>query len=89
MAKTPGQGGPEGAGQQNDRDERARILRRAGPYMGLGMTMAASVLVGVLGGRWLDNRLGTTPWLTVAGLLLGVGTGFYNMMVVLLRRPTE
>jgi F0F1-type ATP synthase assembly protein I len=88
MADRPGHGARAG-GNEKDEDERARILRRAGPYMGLGVTMAASVVVGILGGRWLDNRLGTTPWLTVAGLLLGVGAGFYNLMVVLLRRPTE
>ena len=82
--------GPAGPGGQDRQDEqrvRSEIMRRAAPYMGLGMTMAASVLLGVLGGRWLDNRLGTAPWLMVTGLLLGVGIGFYNLIVVLVRRP--
>jgi ATP synthase protein I len=85
-------GGAGGQGRQDSQDEqreRGEIIRRAAPYMGLGMTMAASVLLGVLGGQWLDNRLGTAPWLTVIGLLLGVGTGFYNLIVVLVRRPRE
>ncbi|HBT64732.1 MAG TPA: hypothetical protein DEB10_08755 [Ruminococcaceae bacterium] len=35
--------------------------------------MAASVLVGVLLGKYLDGLLGTTPWLLLISSLLGAG----------------
>lgn len=56
---------------------RREILRRAGPLLGIGSTFLAAVGLCTFGGWWLDGRLGTAPWLTVVGALLGVGLGFY------------
>ena len=39
----------------------------------IGVTMAASILVGVLLGKYLDGLLGTRPWLLLIFSLLGVG----------------
>jgi ATP synthase protein I len=71
------------------RDERSEILRRAGPYLSLGTMFAAAIVVGIAAGYWLDRWLGTSPWLLVGGLLLGVVVGFYNFFVVVLNRPAE
>jgi F0F1-type ATP synthase assembly protein I len=38
----------------------------------LGYTLAIPLVGGVLLGHWLDGRLGTGPWLLVAGLVVGV-----------------
>lgn len=38
----------------------------------LGYTLALPLVGGVLLGRWLDGQLGTSPWLLVAGLVLGI-----------------
>ena len=56
----------------------ARGLREAGPYLGLGTTLAVTVLAGVLGGHWLDGRLGTEPMLLVLGGTLGLAAGLYH-----------
>jgi F0F1-type ATP synthase assembly protein I len=40
--------------------------------MGLGMTLAATVLAGLGAGYWLDGRLGTRPWLLLLGACLGL-----------------
>ncbi len=40
-----------------------------------------SLVVYVLVGNWLDKRLGTDPWLTLLGALLG----FASMMFLLVR----
>ena len=69
------------------KDDRGEILRKAGPYLSLGTTFAAAVVLGLGAGYWLDGWLGTTPWLTLAGALLGLTVGFYNFLVVALRRP--
>jgi F0F1-type ATP synthase assembly protein I len=49
-----------------------RALREAGPYIGLGTTLAATVLAGLGVGYWLDEQLGTRPWLLLGGGTLGV-----------------
>jgi F0F1-type ATP synthase assembly protein I len=50
-----------------------------GTYGTVGLELGLSVLVGVLGGQWLDTRLGTEPWLMVAGLVLGAVAGFRTL----------
>jgi F0F1-type ATP synthase assembly protein I len=46
---------------------------------GMGWYVALSIVLGVLGGLWLDNKLGTSPLLTLSGTLLGVVAAFYGM----------
>lgn len=42
-------------------------------FSGLGVQMAGVILAGVLGGRWLDGRIGWKfPALTLLGALLGI-----------------
>ncbi len=53
--------------------DRGRALREAGPYLGLGTTLAGTVLAGLGVGYWLDGRLGTSPWFMLVGGTLGVG----------------
>jgi F0F1-type ATP synthase assembly protein I len=55
-----------------------RALREAGPYLGLGTTLAVTVLAGLGGGYWLDGRLGTRPAFLLVGGTLGVGVGLYS-----------
>ncbi|NLZ39204.1 MAG: AtpZ/AtpI family protein [Firmicutes bacterium] len=46
----------------------------------IGITMAASVLTGVLLGRYLDGLLGTTPWLLLLFSLSGVGAALKSLL---------
>lgn len=43
----------------------------------IGLTMAATIAVGLFGGRWLDSYLETTPYATVAGIILGMLAGLW------------
>ncbi|MCI0341082.1 MAG: AtpZ/AtpI family protein [Planctomycetales bacterium] len=61
-------------------------LREHAGYLHIGLQLAITILLGVLGGYWLDGRLGTAPWLTVAGSVLGMGAGFTNFILAVLRR---
>lgn len=45
----------------------------------LGIELALSTVIGMLGGRWLDAKLSTEPWLTLVGLILGVIAGFRSL----------
>lgn len=47
--------------------------------MGLGVQFVVAILVCLYAGMWLDAKLGTAPWLLVAGVVVGAGTSFYSM----------
>lgn len=51
----------------------------AGEFTGYGLTWALSVLLFLLGGWWVDGRLGTTPLFTFVGAFVGAGAGFYSL----------
>src|SRR5688500_19630029 len=56
--------------------ERRRAVRELGRFTGFGLAWALSVLFFLLIGYWLDGRLGTLPWFTIAGAFLGAAGGF-------------
>lgn len=48
----------------------------AGRFSALGIEMGLSLALGFFGGRWLDARLGTKPYLAIAGFVLGIAAAF-------------
>ena len=54
-------------------------------YSGLGLQLAGSLVLFMLGGSWLDKRLGTSPVLTLIGALVGASAGFYSLYRNLMR----
>ena len=58
-------------------------MRAMGVVGGLAFTLGAMVVLGALVGYYLDRRWGTSPWLTLAGTLLGTAAGFYEVVSVL------
>ncbi|MCS6899664.1 MAG: AtpZ/AtpI family protein [Myxococcales bacterium] len=48
-------------------------------YGSVGIEFALSVLLGLLAGRWADQRAGTGGGLVLAGFLLGVLLGFRSL----------
>ena len=44
-----------------------------GSFGTLGLEIVLCVLVGFFGGRWLDDKLHTAPWLTLVGFVAGGG----------------
>jgi ATP synthase protein I len=53
--------------------------RSLGELASIGMTMVLCTVIGLGAGYWADRWLGTSPWLMLAGLLLGVAAGFVNL----------
>ena len=47
--------------------------------LGLGWYVATRLVVGVLVGVYLDQRLETKPFFTLLGVLLGTFAGFYGL----------
>ena len=48
-------------------------------FVGLGFELVVPLLLGLFGGRWLDRRFGTAPWLLLVGALLGAAAGMLNL----------
>lgn len=46
--------------------------KAVGRHGTVGLEIALSVVVGFLGGSWLDRKLGTGGWLTALGVAYGV-----------------
>ena len=46
----------------------------------VGLELGLSVVFGVLFGRWLDGRFGTTPWLMLVFFALGLVAGFRSVL---------
>lgn len=57
--------------------------RYANFAMSFGITSVAAMLLGFLGGQWLDQKLGTSPLFLLAGIFLGVGLSFKHLMTEL------
>jgi hypothetical protein len=63
-----------------------RALREAAPYLGIGVTLAATMGLCLAGGYWADRRLGTTPWLFLTGMVFGVVASLYQFFRTVSRK---
>ena len=66
-----------------------RALREAGPYLGIGTSLAATVLVCLWAGHWIDTRFHCEPAGILAGAvvgLLGAALHFWKMYKVMAGR---
>ncbi len=53
-------------------------------FIGIGWYIGCCIVLGILGGLWLDNRFDTLPILTIVGLILGLIVAFYGLYRMLL-----
>jgi ATP synthase protein I len=58
----------------------ARQMRAAAPYVSAVWKLVGGAVVGVLGGYFLDRRLGTAPWVMLGLSLVGISVGFYGFL---------
>ena len=54
----------------------------AGQTGAVGLEIVLAVLVGFLGGQWLDGKLGTAPWFQWFGLAVGIGAAIKALVRV-------
>lgn len=50
-------------------------------YLSLGLEIAVAIALPILIGYWLDSYFDTSPWLVLAGCLIGI----VNVMVIIIR----
>jgi ATP synthase protein I len=46
----------------------------------VGIELALSVVIGMFGGRWLDGKLGSSPWLMLVGIVIGFAAGLRSLI---------
>ena len=51
---------------------------------GVGFFIASCIVLGIIAGLWLDNKLDTKPIFVIAGLVLGIVVAFYGVYQMLL-----
>jgi len=59
---------------------------------GIGFFIVLCILGGTFAGHWLDGKLGTHPWILIAGLFAGIiiaGYGVYRMLSPFLRNKED
>lgn len=57
--------------------------------MGIGVQFVAVLLAFLFLGKWLDERLGTSPWLLMIGVFLGFGLSLLYMYRRLVIDPKD
>ena len=57
--------------------------------IGLGWSIGVTLVVCILGGVFLDRWLGTTPWLTLIGVVLGLISAGYLLYELTLINRTD
>ncbi len=63
--------------------------RIAYTLIGIGFFIGGCLVLGALGGMWLDRRLGTEPFLALAGLTLGLIVAMFGIYRKLRRGMQE
>ncbi len=61
-------------------DDKEETNRKTGLAYTAAFSLFAAVVSGLGLGWLLDRWLGTSPWLLVAGLVLGIVAGFYEFL---------
>ncbi len=68
------------------KEDKHQLLDALGIVANIGASMVATIAVGLFGGRWLDEQLSTTPWLTAIGIILGMVAGLWSVYKRLLHK---
>lgn len=64
------------------KEQRRQLIKSMGFLSGLGISMVAATLIGLAMGHYLDLWFGSTPWLTLIFLGLGIVAGFRNVYIL-------
>jgi F0F1-type ATP synthase assembly protein I len=61
-------------------EKKINIMRIYALASTLGFQVAAPIVIGILGGQYLDRKLGTEPWLMIVCLFLGLAASITGLL---------
>ena len=64
----------------NKKIEKKNSAKTAFVYSTIGIQLALTLLIFVYGGYKLDLYYNSTPWFVLAGAIIGMTAGFYNLI---------
>jgi predicted F0F1-ATPase subunit len=71
-----------------DKDKK-KFYKSLGVLSSIGFSVVLAIAIGVLIGRWLDDRFGTSPLFFFIFLFIGIVAGFRNIFVIVSREVKE
>jgi len=71
------------------KEETRKSLKLIGLASSIGFTVALSIFIGLAIGLWLDSQFGTSPWLTLLFVVLGIVAGFRNYFRYMKKQEKE
>jgi ATP synthase protein I len=63
-------------------EDRRELFKSLGFLSSVGICMVASILIGMAMGYYLDQWLGTAPWMLLIFLGFGIASGFRNIFIL-------
>lgn len=70
--------------EKKDSSEKS-VLKELGPYMNLGIQLIIPIILGVFGGKWLDEEYDTKPLWIVTLSVLGIIIGLYSFIKTVIK----
>ena len=64
---------------RKDEKDRREFARALSFLSQIGITIVVCIMIGIFLGRFLDNLLGTSPWLLLVFTLLGAAAAFKSI----------
>jgi F0F1-type ATP synthase assembly protein I len=74
------------AKKHDDAGDWGRALQEVAPYLGIGTSLAATVLAGLGAGYWADTRLATKPVGLLVGGVFGIAVALYQFFRTVSRK---
>ncbi|NWF87987.1 MAG: AtpZ/AtpI family protein [Ignavibacteriaceae bacterium] len=65
---------------KNSKNSSSNPFKDYAPYLGLGVQLAASIVILLFIGIWLDGKFDSSPYLTLVFSFLGIFTGMYHFI---------
>jgi ATP synthase protein I len=72
--------GEEGDRPNSQQDDQTPFLRRAGLYLGVAFELPGTIIGGLVVGYFLDQYLGTSPWLLIACTAIAFAGAFVRLV---------
>lgn len=60
--------------------EQRKLLRSGNRVVAVGSELGIATLIGLFGGSWIDEHLGSRPWFTFFGVALGLAAGVKSLL---------